>query len=297
MRLHRRPGDPRPDRGRPGRGRRPAQRRAARAGRAGDPGQGRRGRRATCASPGCARSSTTATRWRTRSRRSRGTAGGTGTRSRSAWSSRPSWPGSPAGWTTPPRPGTARCSTLLGPAGRATRPTPGPTCSPRCGWTRRPAARHAALRRARRPGADRPSWTDRPTTLLRGRTQEVAAMKAYVLNGPNLGRLGTRQVDVYGVTTYADLVDAVRATAQELGLDVEVRQTDAEHEMLGWLHAAADEQAPRWCSTRAPGRTTPTRCATPARCCAARWSRCTSPTSTPARSSGTTRWSRRWRPG
>ena len=68
-------------------------------------------------------------------------------------------------------------------------------------------------------------------------------MKVYVLNGPNLGRLGTRQVDVYGLTSYADLVAMCEATGRELGLDVTVRQTDAEHEMLGWLHAAADEQA------------------------------------------------------
>ena len=69
-------------------------------------------------------------------------------------------------------------------------------------------------------------------------------MKVYVLNGPNLGRLGTRQVDVYGLTTYAGLVELCQAAGKELGLDVEVRQTDAEHEMLAWLHAAADEQAP-----------------------------------------------------
>ncbi|BFU43780.1 type II 3-dehydroquinate dehydratase [Krasilnikovia sp. MM14-A1004] len=68
--------------------------------------------------------------------------------------------------------------------------------------------------------------------------------RVYVLNGPNLGRLGTRQVDVYGVTSYADLVTMCEATGAELGLDVQVRQTDAEHEMLAWLHAAADEQAP-----------------------------------------------------
>ncbi|MGW4463635.1 type II 3-dehydroquinate dehydratase [Micromonospora sp. NBC_01796] len=67
--------------------------------------------------------------------------------------------------------------------------------------------------------------------------------KVYVLNGPNLGRLGTRQVDVYGLTSYAGLVDLCERTGRELGLDVEVRQTDAEHELLGWLHAAADEQA------------------------------------------------------
>jgi 3-dehydroquinate dehydratase-2 len=68
-------------------------------------------------------------------------------------------------------------------------------------------------------------------------------VKVYVLNGPNLGRLGTRQVDVYGTSTYADLVRLCEETGAGLGLDVEVRQTDAEHEMLAWLHAAADEQA------------------------------------------------------
>jgi 3-dehydroquinate dehydratase II len=68
--------------------------------------------------------------------------------------------------------------------------------------------------------------------------------KVYVLNGPNLGRLGTRQVDVYGTTSYASLVDLCVKTGAELGLDVDVRQTDAEHDMLAWLHAAADENAP-----------------------------------------------------
>jgi 3-dehydroquinate dehydratase-2 len=66
----------------------------------------------------------------------------------------------------------------------------------------------------------------------------------YVLNGPNLGRLGTREPDVYGSTSYADLVALCEASGKELGLQVVVRQTDAEHEMLAWLHAAADEQAP-----------------------------------------------------
>ena len=69
-------------------------------------------------------------------------------------------------------------------------------------------------------------------------------MRVHVLNGPNLGRLGTRQVDVYGVTSYADLVALCQAEGKALGLDVEVRQTDAEHEMLGWLHIAADEEVP-----------------------------------------------------
>jgi 3-dehydroquinate dehydratase II len=66
----------------------------------------------------------------------------------------------------------------------------------------------------------------------------------YVLNGPNLGRLGIRQPDVYGTTSYAQLAAVCRTTGEELGLDVQVRQTDAEHEMLAWLHTAADEAAP-----------------------------------------------------
>jgi len=68
-------------------------------------------------------------------------------------------------------------------------------------------------------------------------------VKILVLNGPNLGRLGTRQVDVYGVTTHDDLAAGCVELGKSLGLDVEVRQTDAEPEMLGWLHAAADEGA------------------------------------------------------
>ncbi|MFI9527016.1 type II 3-dehydroquinate dehydratase [Micromonospora rosaria] len=71
----------------------------------------------------------------------------------------------------------------------------------------------------------------------------MSARRVYVFNGPNLGRLGTRQVDVYGVTSYADLVELCESTGREVGLDVTVRQTDAEHELLGWLHAAADEGA------------------------------------------------------
>lgn len=65
----------------------------------------------------------------------------------------------------------------------------------------------------------------------------------YVLNGPNLGRLGLREPGVYGSSTYADLVEMCRTVAADLGLTVEVRQTDAEHEMLGWLYQAADEGA------------------------------------------------------
>lgn len=65
----------------------------------------------------------------------------------------------------------------------------------------------------------------------------------YVLNGPNLNRLGTREPDVYGSATYQDLVDLCQTVADDLGVTVETRQTNAEHEMVGWLHAAADEGA------------------------------------------------------
>jgi 3-dehydroquinate dehydratase-2 len=69
-------------------------------------------------------------------------------------------------------------------------------------------------------------------------------VKVLVLNGPNLGRLGQREPHIYGSTTYADLVALCMKTGAELGLDVEVRQTDHEGEMLGWLHEAADEAVP-----------------------------------------------------
>ena len=65
-----------------------------------------------------------------------------------------------------------------------------------------------------------------------------------MLNGPNLGRLGKREPDVYGATTYADLVALCEKTGRELGIEVEVRQTDHEGEMVGWLHEAADDGHP-----------------------------------------------------
>lgn len=69
-------------------------------------------------------------------------------------------------------------------------------------------------------------------------------MNVEVLNGPNLGRLGTREPEVYGRATYADLVALCERTAAELGLTVTVRQTEHEGELLGWLHAAADAGHP-----------------------------------------------------
>ncbi len=69
-------------------------------------------------------------------------------------------------------------------------------------------------------------------------------MKVLVLNGPNLARLGTREPEVYGSATHADLVTRCDHTGAQLGVEVEVRQTDSEAEMLGWLHEAADAATP-----------------------------------------------------
>ena len=68
--------------------------------------------------------------------------------------------------------------------------------------------------------------------------------KVLVLNGPNLSRLGTREPDVYGATTYPELVDLLTAEGAALGLEVEVRQTDDEAELVHWLHEAADSSTP-----------------------------------------------------
>ena len=65
-----------------------------------------------------------------------------------------------------------------------------------------------------------------------------------VVNGPNLGRLGKRQPEVYGSTTHDDLVALCEAAAAELGVQVQVRQSDHEGELLGWIHDAADAGEP-----------------------------------------------------
>jgi 3-dehydroquinate dehydratase-2 len=64
--------------------------------------------------------------------------------------------------------------------------------------------------------------------------------KILILNGPNLNRLGTREPDVYGSATYTDLVDELAKLAVELSVAVEVKQTNDEAELIGWLHEAVD---------------------------------------------------------
>jgi 3-dehydroquinate dehydratase-2 len=65
-----------------------------------------------------------------------------------------------------------------------------------------------------------------------------------VINGPNLGRLGRREAQVYGSTTHDDLVAMIEQEATELGLKAVVRQTDSEAELLDWNHRAVDAGEP-----------------------------------------------------
>lgn len=69
-------------------------------------------------------------------------------------------------------------------------------------------------------------------------------MTVLIFNGPNIGRLGVREPDIYGSATYADLVDRCEQVAGQLRVDVDVRQTDTEAELIGWLHKAADGNSP-----------------------------------------------------
>lgn len=72
----------------------------------------------------------------------------------------------------------------------------------------------------------------------------AAPRQVWVLNGVNLGRLGRREPGIYGATSHGDLADSLRSAGRELGLAVEVRQTDEESVLISWLHEAADAQIP-----------------------------------------------------
>lgn len=72
--------------------------------------------------------------------------------------------------------------------------------------------------------------TDSPTVL--------------VLNGPNLGRLGRREPEIYGDTTHDALVALIEAEATGLGLSAVVRQSNSEAQLLDWIHDAADAGTP-----------------------------------------------------
>lgn len=65
-----------------------------------------------------------------------------------------------------------------------------------------------------------------------------AVTRVLVLNGPNLARLGSREPEVYGALTLEDLRAQLGAASGEL--ETELRQTDSEAELIGWLHEAVD---------------------------------------------------------
>jgi 3-dehydroquinate dehydratase-2 len=65
-----------------------------------------------------------------------------------------------------------------------------------------------------------------------------------VLNGPNLSRLGSREPEIYGAATLADIEQACAGLGAELGLAIDLRQTDDEAELIRWVHEAIDGRLP-----------------------------------------------------
>ncbi|CCE75716.1 type II 3-dehydroquinate dehydratase [Clavibacter nebraskensis] len=67
--------------------------------------------------------------------------------------------------------------------------------------------------------------------------------RVLVLNGPNLGRLGSREPDVYGTGSLDDLRRELVAFAPD-DIEIDLRQTDDEATLIGWLHEAVDTASP-----------------------------------------------------
>ncbi len=94
-----------------------------------------------------------------------------------------------------------------------------------------------------RPSSGPLAYAGRVPDRVTGLASLAAMPRVLVLNGPNLGRLGVREPDVYGSQTLEDLRATVVGHAAAHGLEVDVRQTDDESELVGWLHEAVDAGA------------------------------------------------------
>ena len=68
--------------------------------------------------------------------------------------------------------------------------------------------------------------------------------RVFVLNGPNLGRLGSREPEVYGHQDLSALRVMLASDPSAEGVEIDLRQTDDEGELIGWLHEAVDANAP-----------------------------------------------------
>ena len=69
-------------------------------------------------------------------------------------------------------------------------------------------------------------------------------MNVLVINGPNLARLDIRDSSIYGNLSYPQFVEYISKAATGLGFTADVRQSDDESTIIGWLHEAADSKTP-----------------------------------------------------